>query len=139
MGGTQTGGKVMMAIGIGARSGVTADDISDAIAQAAREAGQSPNAVATLDEAKFLDSVRDAAARAKIQLTLLTLADLQSRSAECQTTSERALSLFDVTSIAEAAALAAAGPGSKLVVQRLICGQVTAAAAISNDHVKDTA
>jgi cobalt-precorrin 5A hydrolase len=129
----------MMVIGIGANSGVTTDDISDAIAQAEQAAGQRAHSIATLGEAKFFDSIEQAAERSAIPLKLLTLADLQLRSAECQTTSERALSLFDVTSIAEAAALAAAGPGSKLVVPRLICGHVTAAAAISNDHVKDSA
>ena len=127
----------MMAIGIGAKSGVTPDDITHAIAQAEQAAGHSAHNIATIDEAKFLDSIEEAAKRSAIPLKLLTLADLQLRSAECQTTSERALSLFDVTSIAEAAALAAAGHGSKLIVPRMTCGNVTAAVAQSSDHVKD--
>ncbi len=129
----------MIAIGIGARGSVTADDIAAAIAQAERQAGQSANVIATLEDAAFLDSIGHATELSAVPLKLLTLEELQARSAECQTTSERALSLFDVTSIAEAAALAAAGPGSKLIVPRLICGHVTAAAAISHDHVKASA
>jgi len=126
----------MMAIGIGARSGVVADDITAAILRVEEQSGRRASVIATLEDARFLDSVRDAAHRSGTLFKGLSLSDLQSRSSECQTSSERAISLYDVTSIAEAAALAAAGPDSKLIVPRLISGFVTAAAAISSDHVE---
>lgn len=117
----------MIAIGIGAQSTATADDIAAAIARVEQEAGAQATRIATFDGARFLS----AAQRAAIPLMTLPLAALQARSAECQTQSDRSLKLFDVASIAEAAALAAAGPGSRLIVPRLVCGNVTAAAAQS--------
>ena len=55
------------------------------------------------------------------------------RNDDCLTRSERTLDLFGVASVAEAAALAAAGPGSQLIVPRLIIGNATVAAARSAD------
>lgn len=133
VGGAQAGFAVMMAIGIGARSLVPIHDIEAAIVKAERAVGASVQVVATFADAAFVDSLKDAAKRTTRALALLPLAALQLRSGECQTTSERSQTLFGVASIAEAAALAAAGTGSTLVLPRLTCGYVTVAVAQSLD------
>ena len=127
----------MMAIGIGANSGVSIEDLAAAIQQAAFQAGARADAVATIESALFLEPLREAAKQIATPLTPLALVCLQQRSRDCRTVSQRSLDLFGVASISEAAALAAAGPGSKLIVPRMTFGNVTAAVAQSSDHVKD--
>ena len=124
----------MIAIGIGARSGVTADEICEAILKTEMAAGERAHVIATFAEAAFHDSACEAAARAATPFQSLTLAELRQRSGDCTTRSERSLAVHGVGSISEAAALAAAGPNSRLIVPRVVSGAVTAAAAMSKDH-----
>ena len=126
----------MMAIGIGAKGNSNCLDIMTAIEAVERAAGRKASIIATISEAPFEDSTRQAAQNASATFQTQTLAALQERAYECQTLSKRVLKVFGVGSIAEAAALAAAGPGSTLVVTRLTVGFVTAAAALSKDHMK---
>ena len=124
----------MIAIGIGARSGVTADEIGAAILKAELAAESRAHVIATFAEAAFHESAREAANRAVTPFQSLSLAELRQRSDDCQTHSERSLAMHGVVSISEAAALAAAGEGSRLIVPRIVSGAVTAAAAVSKDH-----
>jgi cobalt-precorrin 5A hydrolase len=87
--------------------------------------------VATLEDAAFASFVKVAASRHSIVYKPLALEALRNRSGDCETRSERTLSRFGIASVAEAAALAAAGPGSNLIVLRRIFGNVTVAAAQS--------
>jgi cobalt-precorrin 5A hydrolase len=57
--------------------------------------------------------------------------ELATASDRVETHSERVAALAGVGSVAEAAALAAAGPASKLIVPRLIVGAATCALAAS--------
>ncbi len=123
-----------MAIGIGARSDVSAGDIIRAIAAAETQASCRCEAYATYSDAKFIDGVREAARHAAVGFIALPLAALQARSADCVTRSERSMARLGVFSIAEAAALAAAGTESRLITPRIVCGNVTVAAALSADH-----
>lgn len=123
----------MIAIGIGANSRAHKDDFVTALAEGLREVG-GVDAVATFDAAIFASSVEDAASRLSVRYCPVTLAALRERSGDCVTRSERTLSLFGVASIAEAAALAGAGPGSHLIMPRRIVGNITIAAAQSRDE-----
>ncbi len=123
----------MIAIGIGARSGVTADEIGEAIMKAEAAAGERAYVIATFAEAAFHEKACAAAARAGTPFKSLTLPELRQRSGDCKTPSERSLAAHGVTSISEAAALVAAGPNSRLIVPRVVSGAVTVAAARSKD------
>lgn len=120
----------MIAIGIGANSSARPEDFSEALAAARREAGGCDE-VATLATATFAAHVQAAALKAGVSFRPWMLIALRERSADCVTRSERSLSLFGVTSIAEAAALVSAGPGSHLVMPRRVIGSITVAAAQS--------
>jgi cobalt-precorrin 5A hydrolase len=121
----------MIAIGIGANSTAQADDFSNAIADIARET--QCDVIATLEGAVFADLLRDAAARRSIAYRALPLDDLRARNDDCRTRSQRTLDLFGLASVAESSALAAAGPGSKLLMPRRSLGNITMAAARSNE------
>ncbi len=120
----------MIAIGVGANSHAHREDFAAAISEAARQAGDA-KAVATFEAAIFADHVRSAARQLGLGYRPVTLDAMRERSNECLTLSEWTLSLFGVASIAEAAALAGAGPGSHLILRRRIVGAITIAAAQS--------
>jgi cobalt-precorrin 5A hydrolase len=119
----------VIAIGIGANSRAHRRDFAAAIDEARQEAGG--DAVATFDAAIFANFVRDAAHRVGLKYIAVALEEMQDRSEDCLTRSERTLSLFGVASVAEAVALAGAGPGSHLIMPRRIVGNITIAAAQS--------
>ena len=120
----------MIAIGMGANSSAHPDDFFAALDAACREAGGCDE-VATLATATFAAHVQAAAARGAISFRPVMLIGLRERSADCVTRSERSLSLFGVTSIAESAALVSAGAGSRLIMPRRVMGNITVAAAQS--------
>jgi cobalt-precorrin 5A hydrolase len=122
----------MIAIGIGANSVANDGAFLVALAEAWREAGGA-DVIATFKSANFANRVEAAARQASIAYCPLALDAMRERNDECSTRSERTLTLFGVASIAETAALAAAGPGSRLVVPRRIIGNITVAAAQSAD------
>lgn len=128
----------MIAVGIGARSSVTALDIAAAVAEIMTDANLCADALATFSEATFAETVGAVAKGAGFAFAAPPLSALQARNAECQTRSERSFAALGVASIAEAAALAAAGAGSRLVAARRIVGNVTVAAAQSADHAEAT-
>jgi cobalt-precorrin 5A hydrolase len=125
----------MIAIGMGANSLAHQHDFSAALEAAGRDAGGC-DAVATLATATFARHVEAAASQASVSYRPLMLIGLRERSGDCLTRSERSLSHFGVASIAEAAALAGAGPGSHLIMPRRIIGNITVAAAQSADAGK---
>jgi cobalt-precorrin 5A hydrolase len=122
----------MIAIGVGANSRAHKDDFFAAIADMRREA-DAGDLIATFDAAIFAPFVKAAAARQSLAYRALALEALRARSDDCLTRSARTLALFGIASVAEAAALAAAGPGSRIVVPRRIIGNITVAAARSAD------
>ncbi|MBP0574469.1 cobalamin biosynthesis protein, partial [Mycobacterium tuberculosis] len=71
----------------------------------------------------------EAAAALGLPLVFLPEAALAAAAPGAVTRSERVVALFGVPSIAETAALAAAGPNARLVVPRRIVGPVTVAVA----------
>lgn len=130
VGGAEAGRCLMIAIGIGANSRAQQSDFSVALDEARQEAGGC-DVIATFEAAQFAAHVREAAHRASLAYRAVTIDSMRKRNGDCLTRSERTLSLFGVASMAEAAALAGAGPGSRLIVPRRIVGNITIAAAQS--------
>jgi cobalt-precorrin 5A hydrolase len=127
----QNRSRSVIAIGIGANGKARADDFDVALADVRGATGA--DVVATFENAPFADALQGAASRLAIACRELSLAELRARNDDCRTRSERTLALFGVASVAEASALAAAGPGSELIVPRRTLGHVTVAAAKSKE------
>ena len=72
-----------------------------------------------------------AAAHFGVSVVLVPDSELKSASERTQTKSKRVLALTGVPSVAEAAALAAAGPAARLIGPRLVIGAATCALAVS--------
>lgn len=123
----------MIAIGIGANSRAEQHDFAMALDSARRDAGVA-DIVATFEAAAFAPQVQEAACRVSLSYCAVTLDSMRARNDDCLTRSERSLSLFGVASMAEAAALAGAGSGSRLIFPRRIIGNITIAAARSADE-----
>lgn len=121
----------MVVIGIGATSAAQPDAICAAVSKAWPTPSNAELVLATRTDAPFEAAVRAAAKALGAGFTAVSLDALRQRSGDCATRSSPSLARFGVASIAEAAALAGAGPGSRLAVSRIICGRVTAAVAVS--------
>ena len=120
----------MIVVGIGANSRAQGSDFIAAIGDAARVAGGC-DVVATYGEAAFAHQVKEAAQSVRQAFAPISIEALRARNYDCATRSERTMASFGVASIAEAAALAGAGEGSRLIMPRRIVGNVTIAAAQS--------
>jgi cobalt-precorrin 5A hydrolase len=125
-------GEAVIVAGIGCRKGAKAEEIEAAIEAALERAGRP---LARLDLMATASAKRDeegliAAAKARgIRLIFVDQADLEIASARGATWSRRVLALAGVPSVAEAAALAAAGSKARLILPRIVVGPVTCALA----------
>ena len=116
------------AIGIGCRAGCPADAIESLIREAlARVAGVEARGVFTIDGKKGEGGPIEAARRLGFDLVYLPRKALRDRTPSITIPSPRAQARFGVPSVAEAAALVGAGPGSILIVERLANGPQRAA------------
>jgi cobalt-precorrin 5A hydrolase len=68
-----------------------------------------------------------------LKIAVVAQADLVSAGARTLTRSERVLAMTGVPSVSEAAALAAAGPGARLLAPRVAVGPATCALAITGE------
>jgi len=126
----------MIVAGIGCRRGTTAQEIDAAIEAAFAEAGRSSealSAIATSDGKGSEVGIIEAAAGRGVGLVLVKPAELEAAGPRTQSSSPRVKELFGVPSVAEAAALSAAGPEAKLVVPRMVVGPATCAIAVAED------
>ncbi len=82
--------------------------------------------LASLDRPAVNAILAEAAGRAGLDLMLLTLDELQAAAHLCVTHSEKSMEHYGIPSVAEAAALAAAGAGARLLLPRF-CGRYTTA------------
>ncbi|MDJ0511843.1 MAG: cobalamin biosynthesis protein [Methyloceanibacter sp.] len=122
----------MIVAGIGCRRGATAEEIKAAIEAALEETGQAREALtslATSDGKGSEPGLVDAAALAGLELILIKPAALEAAGPRTRSFSPRVKEMFGVPSVAEAAALAAAGPDASLLAPRTIVGPVTCAIA----------
>jgi cobalt-precorrin 5A hydrolase len=122
----------VIAIGIGCRAGASAANIA-ALVQRTLSHAQLDGAGAHLFS---IDTKRDeiglikAARLLAMPIAFLSRDALAARASDAVTRSDRIAALHHLPSIAETAALAGAGPGSRLVLPRVSDGAVTCAVAI---------
>ena len=129
-------GEAVIVAGIGCRKGASAAEIDAAIDTALERAGRPlaridlmATSAAKSDEA----GIAAAAAGRGLRLIYVAQPDLETASARGATWSARVMALAGVPSVAEAAALAACGPRARLILPRIVVGQVTCALADSGD------
>jgi cobalt-precorrin 5A hydrolase len=124
----------MIAAGIGCKRGAAASDIEAAIHAAlasARIEADALDVIATIEAKSAEAGIRTAAAKLGVTLMVVRELELFAANGRVETHSERVAVLSGVGSVAEAAALAAAGPASTLIVPRLIVGAATCALAVT--------
>ncbi|KQU54846.1 hypothetical protein ASG72_04350 [Bosea sp. Leaf344] len=120
--------------GIGLRPDTPEQDIAECLAQALALAGLEAGAlarIATLQARIGEPGLAAVAAACGCPVTAIPDEALQGFEAGCATRSTRISALYGVGSVAEAAALAAAGPGGRLVQPRIATARVTCALARS--------
>jgi cobalt-precorrin 5A hydrolase len=126
--------KTMIAAGVGCRRGTSAPDIEAAIRAALAHANITADAldvIATIEAKSTEAGIRAAAEKLGVAVIVVSETDLKAASGRTETKSERSLALMGVPSVAEAAALAAAGPAANLIASRLVVGTATCALAAS--------
>ena len=126
----------MIVAGIGCKAGASAREIDAAIGAALSQAGLEHSALGLIatSTAKANETGIAAAATGRgLKVAIVAQADLESAGAHTVTRSERVLTVSGVPSVSEAAALAAAGPGARLVAPRVAVGPATCALAITGD------
>ena len=122
----------MIVAGVGCRKGAQAADIAAVIAAAFARAGLAATAlglIATTAAKGGEPGIAAAASAIGVPLVLIPQDDLAAAGARTVTRSARVIALAGVPSVAEAAALAAAGPAARLIVPRVAVGPATCALA----------
>jgi len=126
----------MIVAGIGCKAGASAQEIEAAIGAALSQAGLGSGALGLIatSYAKASEAgIAAAATKRGLMIAIVAQSDLESVGAKTVTRSERVLAVAGVPSVSEAAALAAAGPGARLLAPRVAIGPATCALAISGD------
>ena len=126
----------MIVAGVGCRRGAAAPDVEAAIRAALARAGiasDALDAIATIAAKQSEAGIEVAAAKLGVTVVVVSEAELNAAADRTETRSERVLALVGVPSVAEAAALAAAGPSARLIGPRLVIGTATCALAASGD------
>ena len=121
-----------LAVGVGCRSGVSGEVIADLVERALERVARPgvPAALFTVVDKQTEPGIGEAAAALGLALVHLPRAALAAVADRVATRSEKVIELFGVPSIAEGAALAGAGPGGRLVVERMAERGATVAVAI---------
>jgi cobalt-precorrin 5A hydrolase len=126
----------MIVAGIGCRKGAKAADIEAAIATALGRIGcrqEALSAIATHADKREEQDIAVVALAFGLPLIYVAQDDLEAAAARCATHSERVLAKTGLPSVAEAAALAVAGEGARLIVPRVVAGVATCALASDED------
>ncbi len=113
--------------GIGCRSACPPEAVAAVVRQAAARAGLTPTILAVPDRHATIGA--RAAHLLGAELVLVSLARIAATQHRCPTRSAHALHVLGVASVAEGAALAAAGPDACLLLPRLGEGWATCALA----------
>jgi cobalt-precorrin 5A hydrolase len=125
-------GEAMIVAGVGCRRGTSAAAIETVIAAALSRAGLASGVldVIAAPAAKGDEpGIAAAASALGVRLVLVAQLDLETAGSRVATHSRRVATLMGVGSVAEAAALAAAGPAGRLVLPRIAIGPATCALA----------
>lgn len=121
----------MIVAGLGFSSAADAAEIAGLVAEAGARAGVAADLVATVDDRAGLPAFAAAAGALGLPTRIVAPEALRAAGAGVVTCSARARGTHDVGSVAEAAALAAAGAGAVLVLPRIASARVTCALARS--------
>lgn len=124
----------MIVAGIGCRKGATEAQVSAAVARALSEAGLIASEIGLLTTGEIKrDEVGIAAAARSLNILLMVIDDgrLRTAAARCPTQSSTSIAIAGVPSLSEAAALAGAGPGGRLLAPRIALDGVTCALAMT--------
>jgi cobalt-precorrin 5A hydrolase len=129
-------GEAVIVAGIGCRKGAGAGAIEAAIAAALAHCGlaaQALSLVATSSAKRDEEGIAAAASALGVPLVVVPQIALEAAGGRTMTRSERVLLRTGVPSLAEAAALAAAGPAARLIAPRVAVGPATCALAESGE------
>lgn len=127
----------MIAAGLGCRKGTSAEALLSALAAACAEADIPPEAVSVLATGEIKrhePGLIELSERLRLPLQILDNAALTQAEGRTRTVSKHSLAQTATPSLSEAAALAAAGEASELIVARLVADGATCALARSKDH-----
>ena len=125
----------MIVAGVGCKRGAAAMDVEAAIQAALAHAGITTadlGAIATGKTKAAEAGIAATAAKLGIEVVLIPDSALKAAGVRVVTRSDRVLAITGVPSLAEAAALAAAGPSSRLIASRRVVGTATCALASSD-------
>jgi cobalt-precorrin 5A hydrolase len=133
-----------IAIGIGCRKGCTGENITSLVRHAVAlvaAARTPPDAMDIFAKASLFTSedkrrepgLAEAAAALGLKLVPLPRAALEAAAPRCETRSRRVQALLGLPSLAEAAALAGAGEGSRLALARISEGGASCAVALPSE------
>jgi cobalt-precorrin 5A hydrolase len=126
------GDEAMIVAGVGFRRSVAADEIVMLVELALKRAALTHDALAklgTIEALADLPAFIEAAHRLAVAAIAVGERDLSAAAPRVRMQSARSLAAHGVGSVAEAAALAAAGPGATLVLERIASTSVTCALA----------
>jgi cobalt-precorrin 5A hydrolase len=119
----------LIVAGIGCRTGVSSEAVVALVTHAAE--GRRIDALAVPVFRQHESGIAEAARALDLPITWIDHAALKGEQGRCQTRSARAETEVGLSCVAEAAALFAAGPQSRLVLPRIVGGGVTCALAAS--------
>ena len=122
----------MMVVGLGFRRAVTPDEIVGLVYRALDDAGLARaelRRLATAESRASEPGLLEAARILGLDVEAVAADRLAAADARIATRAERILALHGVGSVAEAAALCAAGPGARLVLPRISVPRATCAMA----------
>ena len=128
--------QAMIVAGIGCKAGASASEIEAAIGAALSQAHLANSAlglIATSAAKAGEPGIAAAASGRGLKVAAVAQTELEAAGAHTMTRSERVLAIAGVSSVSEAAALAAAGPGARLLAPRVAVGSATCALAVSGD------
>jgi cobalt-precorrin 5A hydrolase len=126
----------IIAAGLGCRKGCAAEEIVALVRLAMDKAGLPMEALSGLFAPAFKHGetgVGEAARRLGLPLVLISQPLMKAAESRVLTVSERVIALTGLASIAETAALAGAGPASRLVQPRIASRNATCAIATSGE------
>ena len=126
---------MIVTIGIGCKRDAAPDEVSELVRTTLAAAGLSPNAVtciATIDRKQDEAAINTLAVQLGVPVRFFS-ADALAAETRIAQTSERVADAIDTPSVAEAAALLAAGPGAKLIVPKRKSAHATCAIAATED------
>lgn len=125
--------KTVLAVGVGCRKGCAAAALAALVREALDRAGPVTGGAAlfTIAAKRGEPGIAGAAALLDLPLGFLPQESLAGAADRCSASSAAVEGRFGLPSVAETAALAGAGPGSRLVVPRFSAGGATCAVAIS--------